>query len=81
MAIDIAYEPGQALPAPVPAGTTSGQPLRIGGLNAVAVTDRAKRDVPAVNPVTGLQNADYNWGAGTNMATLQCGSKESYWFR
>ena len=64
MAIDIAYEPGRALPAPVPAGTTSGQPLRIGGLNAVAVTDRAKRDVPAVDPVTGLQNAAYNWGGG-----------------
>ena len=63
MARNITYKPGDHISAPVPAGTKSGQPLRIGGLNAIAVTDRAKTDVAALN-TDGTRNASYNWGGG-----------------
>ena len=63
MARNIIYTPGDRISAPVPAGTKSGQPLRIGGLNAIAVTDRAKTDVAALN-TDGTRNAAYNWGGG-----------------
>ena len=63
MARNIIYTPGDRISAPVPAGTKSGQPLRIGGLNAIAVTDRAKTDVAALN-TDGTRNASYNWGGG-----------------
>lgn len=63
MAKNITYKPGNHISAPVPAGTKSGAPLRIGGLNAVAVTDRARTDVPALN-ADGTPNATYNRGGG-----------------
>ena len=63
MARNITYKPGDHISAPVPAGTKSGQPLRIGELNAIAVTDRAKTDVAALN-TDGTKNAAYNWGGG-----------------
>lgn len=63
MARNITYKPGDHISAPVPAGTKSGQPLRIGGLNAIAVTDRAKTDVSALN-ADGTKNTAYNWGGG-----------------
>ena len=63
MARNIIYKPGDHISAPVPAGTESGQPLRIGELNAIAVTDRAETDVPALN-ADGTKNATYNWGGG-----------------
>lgn len=63
MARNIIYTPGDRISAPVPAGTKSGQPLRIGRLNAIAVTDRAKTDVAALN-TDGTRNASYNWGGG-----------------
>lgn len=63
MARNIIYKPGDHISAPVPAGTKSGQPLRIEGLNAVAVTDRAKTDVAALN-ADGTKNTAYNWGGG-----------------
>ena len=63
MATNVVYKPGQHLPAPVPAGTLSGAPLRIGSLNAIAITDRAKVDVSPVN-ADGTKNATYNYGGG-----------------
>ena len=63
MARNIIYKPGDHISAPVPAGTKSGQPLRVGELNAIAVTDRAKTDVAALN-TDGTRNASYNWGGG-----------------
>ena len=57
------YKPGDQLPAPVPANTKSGTALLLGGLNAVAITDRA---VAAVGPVNadGSLNTAYNRGGG-----------------
>lgn len=63
MAKNITYKPGNHISAPVPAGTKSGAPLRIGGLNAVAVTDRAEVGVPAVL-ADGTKNPAYNHGGG-----------------
>ena len=65
MATNIVYKPGDHLPAPVPAGTLSGAPLRIGSLNAVAITDQAKTDVEPFN-ADGTVNAAYNWGGGND---------------
>ena len=65
MATNVVYKPGQHLPAPVPAGTLSGAPLRIGSLNAIAITDRAKVDVSPVN-ADGTKNATYNYGGGNH---------------
>lgn len=63
MAKNITYKPGDHLPAPVPSGTKSGAPLRLGGLNAIAITDRAKTDVSAVN-ADGSPNTSYNAAGG-----------------
>ena len=49
MAKNIIYKPGQHLPAPVPANTKSGTAVRIGGLNAITITDRAKTDVAPIS--------------------------------
>ena len=62
MAKNIMYKPGDHLSAPVPAGTKSGDPVRIGGLNGVAITDRANL-VAAVN-ADGTVNSAYNAGGG-----------------
>ena len=63
MAKNITYKPGQHLPAPVPANTKSGTAVRIGGLNAVTITDRAKTDVSPIN-ADGTINTAYNAGGG-----------------
>ena len=57
------YKPGDQLPAPVPAGTKSGTALRLGGLNAVAITDRAAASTGPVN-ADGSLNTAYNRGGG-----------------
>src|SRR5690242_5313643 len=57
---------GQQFSAPVPTGTKAGGPLRLGGatgLNAVALTDRAKTDVAPTNS-DGTVNTSYNAGGG-----------------
>ena len=56
MATNITFNPGNHQSLPVPAGTKSGDPVRVGGLNGVAVTDRANTD--------GTPNAAYNAGGG-----------------
>ena len=63
MATNIIYKPGQHLAAPVPANTKAGTAVRIGGLNAVTVTDRAKTDVSPLN-ADGSVNTAYNAGGG-----------------
>ena len=62
MALNTVYKPGDHLPAPVPAGTKSGDPLRLGGLNGVAVTDRANLVAPL--NADGSVNTAYNRGGG-----------------
>ena len=57
------YKPGDQLPAPVPANTKSGTALRLGGLNAVAITDRAAASTGPVN-ADGSLNTAYNSGGG-----------------
>ena len=57
------YKPGDQLPAPVPANTKSGTALRLGGLNAVAITDRAAASTGPVN-ADGSLNTAYNRGGG-----------------
>ena len=63
MATNIIYKPGQHLPAPVAANTRAGTAVRIGSLNAITVTDRAKTDVPPLN-ADGTINTAYNAGGG-----------------
>ena len=63
MATNIVYKPGQHLAAPVPANTKAGTAVRIGGLNAITVTDRAKTDVAPLN-ADGTINTAYNAGGG-----------------
>lgn len=63
MAKNIVYKPGDHLSVPVPAGTKSGDPVRVGGLNGVAITDRANAGVSPVN-ADGTVNTAFNAGGG-----------------
>ena len=63
MSINNVYKPGDQLPAPVPANTKSGAAVRLGGLNAIAVTDRAVASTGPVN-ADGSLNTAYNRGGG-----------------
>lgn len=63
MSINNVYKPGDHLPAPVPAGTKSGDPVRIGGLNGVAIVDRAAASTGPLN-ADGSLNTAYNRGGG-----------------
>ena len=63
MATNITFNPGNHQSLPVPAGTKSGDPVRVGGLNGVAVTDRANTSVVAFN-TDGTPNTSYNPGGG-----------------
>lgn len=58
---------------PVPAGTKSGTPLRVGFLNAVTATDVAKTDVDATNTA-------YNWGGNNPHGYASCWLDGSYEF-
>lgn len=71
MATNEKLRPGDKVSLPVPDGTVSGAPLRIGGLNAVAATDRAKVDVAPTNP-DGTRNTAYNWGGGNPNGYASC---------
>lgn len=57
------YRPDKHRSLPVPAGTKSGDPIRVGLINGVAVTDRANTTVAAFN-TDGSPNATYNAGGG-----------------
>ncbi|GAA2183388.1 hypothetical protein GCM10009785_26780 [Brooklawnia cerclae] len=63
MATNITFKPGDHQSLPVPAGTKSGDPVRVGVLNGVAVTDVAKTDVSPFN-TDGTRNTAYNAGGG-----------------
>ncbi|MDN4173925.1 DUF2190 family protein [Nocardioides sp. SOB77] len=65
------FRPGDKVSLPVPAGTKAGAPLRIGGLNAVAQTDRAKVDVSPTN-ADGTVNTSYNYGGGNPTGNASC---------
>ena len=71
MATNEVFRPGDKVSLPVPSGTVSGAPLRIGGLNAVAVTDRAKVDVAPTND-DGTRNTSYNYGGGNPTGYASC---------
>lgn len=57
------FRKGDMVSLPVPSGTLAGAPLRIGGLNAVAQTDRAAVTVSPTNS-DGTKNTSYNYGGG-----------------
>lgn len=57
------FREADKLPLPVPAGTKSGDPVRIGELNGYAATDRANTSVKPYNS-DGTPNTSYNWGGG-----------------
>jgi hypothetical protein len=63
MALNEIFRDADHLSLPVPAGTKAGDPVRIGGLNGVAETDRANTSVPATN-ADGTKNPTYNYGGG-----------------
>lgn len=65
--------------APVPDGTVSGDFLLLGGLVAVAATDRAKTDVAPYNS-DGTPNATYNWGGGNPTGNASVWLAGSYTF-
>lgn len=67
MATNETFRDADFLSLPVPSGTKSGAPLRLGaaatGLNVVATTDRANTSVPPTNS-DGTLNTAYNKGGG-----------------
>lgn len=71
MATNEIFRSGTKLSLPVPAGRTAGSPVRIGGLNGVCQTNRAKVDVAKYN-ADGSVNASYDFGGGnpTGNATV-----------
>ena len=73
MAKNIVYKPGDHLPAPVAAGTKSGDALQLGGLNAVAITDRANTSTGPIN-ADGTVNTNYNPGGSNDQGNA------SVWF-
>lgn len=56
MASNQVFDHGDAVSLPVPAGTKSGDAVRVGELNGVALTDRANNSDP--------KSATYNFGGG-----------------
>lgn len=63
MATNETFRSGTKLSLPVPSGRKSGDPVRIGGLNGVLQTNRAKTDVVNYND-DGTVNASYDFGGG-----------------
>lgn len=71
MATNEHFRRGDFVSLPVPSGTLSGAPLRIGSLNAVAVTNRAKTDVAPTN-TDGTVNTAYDAGGGNPTGNASC---------
>lgn len=63
MATNEKFRPGDKVSLPVPSGKKAGDPVRVGGLNGVCATDRAKVDVSPTN-ADGTVNTSYNYGGG-----------------
>lgn len=57
------FRSADKLSLPVPDGRVSGDAVRIGGLNGVLATDKAKVDVAPTN-ADGTRNTAYNYGGG-----------------
>jgi len=58
------YRAGDKVPLPVPSGKKTGDPVRVGSLNGVCATDRARVDGLSPFNADGSVNATYNWGGG-----------------
>lgn len=63
MSVNEKLRQGDKVSLPVPSGKKAGDPVRVGGLNGVLATDRAKTDVAPTNP-DGTVNTSYNAGGG-----------------
>lgn len=63
MATNAVFKTGQHISLPVPTGTTSGSPLRIGALNAIAITDEGSVTVTK-NLGGGIQVTEPSGGVG-----------------
>lgn len=63
MATNESFRDADFLSLPVPAGKKSGDPVRVGGLNGVCATNRAKVDVAKYND-DGTVNTAYDFGGG-----------------
>lgn len=63
MATNITLNPGDHVSLPVPVGTKAGDPVRVGDLNGVAITDRANTSVAPFN-ADGTPNSAFNAGGG-----------------
>lgn len=64
MATNEIFRDADHLSLPVPAGKKAGDPVRIGGLNGVLQTDRARVDGVSPTNADGTRNATYNYGGG-----------------
>ncbi len=63
MATNEKFRPGDKVSLPVISGKKAGDPVRVGSLNGVCATDRAKVDVAPTNS-DGTPNTSYNYGGG-----------------
>ena len=63
MATNEKFRAGDKVSLPVASGKKAGDPVRIGSLNGVCETDRAKVDVAPTN-ADGTVNGSYNYGGG-----------------
>lgn len=63
MATNEHFRRGDFVSLPVISGKKAGDPVRVGGLNGVCATDRAKVDVNPTNS-DGTVNTSYNYGGG-----------------
>lgn len=65
MATNEKFRDGDFVSLPVAAGKKSGDPVRVGSLNGVCATNRAKTDVAAYNS-DGTPNTSYDFGGGNS---------------
>lgn len=64
MATNEIFRDADHLSLPVTAGKKAGDPVRVGGLNGVCETDRARVDGLSPTNADGTRNATYNYGGG-----------------
>lgn len=79
MATNENFRDADHLSLPVPAGSVAGDPRRVGELNVVLETDRAKTDVAAYND-DGTPNTSYNYGGGNPTGNASCWLKGAHVF-